>query len=274
MIAEMRGVSKVFTDRRGGKGVVALNNVSLQIEEGEFLCIIGSSGCGKSSTLNLLAGFELPTRGEVLFRGERVEGPSPRCGVVFQDYSLYPWMNVLANVMFSMPGKDRESKREGAMDALRLVGLESFAHSRPNDLSGGMKQRVAIARALAMDPDLLLMDEPFGSLDERTRGRLDAEVLSIWEKKRKTVVFVTHNIDEALALGTRVILMSASPGRIAHEWRLDPEISRHQSNPEIQRLRAEMVRHLEACACAAGSPSPIITLNGISVESSDRKDVR
>lgn len=265
-IAELRNVSKVFTDNRQGKGVVALNDVSLKIEEGEFLCLIGSSGCGKSTTLNLLAGFEKPSQGEVFFRGEEVEGPSPRRGVVFQEYSLYPWMDVLKNVMFSVQGdgSDKEVRRKKAMDNLRLVGLEGYADSRPNDLSGGMRQRVAIARTLAMEPDMLLMDEPFGSLDERTRGKLDNEVLNIWKRERKTVVFVTHNIDEALALGTRVVLMSASPGRIAREWILAPDWPRDPSRPDLVRMRKEMVDALQACSCAAGAPqSPLVPITGM-----------
>ena len=266
IIAELRNVSKAFTDNRHGKGVVALNDVSLRIEEGEFLCLIGSSGCGKSTTLNLLAGFERPTQGEVLFQGEKVQAPSPRRGVVFQEYSLFPWMDVLRNVMFSVQGGDdgREGKREKAMDNLRLVGLEAYANSRPNDLSGGMRQRVAIARALAMDPDLLLMDEPFGSLDERTRGKLDNEVLNIWKREGKTVVFVTHNIDEALALGTRVVLMSASPGRVSREWSIPQDWPRDPSSPDMMRLKREMVDELQACSCAAGAPSsPLIPITEI-----------
>lgn len=260
MNSELRNVSKVFTDPRTGKGLVALNDISLRIEDGEFLCLIGSSGCGKSTTLNLLAGFESPTRGEVLFKGERVDGPSPRRGVVFQESSLYPWMSVLKNVMFSI--QDREGAVAKAMEQLRLVGLEGFADYRPNDLSGGMKQRVAIARTLAMGPELLLMDEPFGSLDEQTRRKLDNEVLRLWERERKTVVFVTHNIDEALMLGTRVVLMSASPGRIEKEWRIDRPWPRDLSSPDMVRMKKEMIGTLQACSCANGAPQSLVRMDG------------
>jgi len=265
MIANLRGVSKVFTNVRNGKGLVALNGVSLDIEEGEFLCLIGSSGCGKSTTLNLLAGFEFPSEGEVSFNGEPVTGPSPLRGVVFQEYSLYPWMSVLQNVMFSISDDfgDAAQKESRAREYLRLVGLEEFSHSRPNDLSGGMKQRVAIARTLAMGPELLLMDEPFGSLDEQTRGKLDNEVLNIWRQEKKTVVFVTHNIDEALLLGTRVVLMSASPGRIDKEWRIDSPWPRDLNEKKFTEIREEMVKRLQACSCAKGAATaPLIFLSG------------
>ncbi len=263
MIAELRNVSKVFADPRSGRGLVALNDVSLSIEEGEFLCLVGSSGCGKSTTLNLMAGFEAPSRGQMLFRGEEVSGPSPERGVVFQEPSLFPWMSVLQNVMFSLQdgGARKAVREERAMEQLRLVGLDSFAHARPNDLSGGMKQRVAIARTLAMEPEMLLMDEPFGSLDEQTRRKLDNEALSLWQRERKTVVFVTHNIDEALTLGTRVVLMSPSPGRIEREWHIDEAWPRDLSSPRMVSLRQEVVGMLQACPCANGAPRPsLLTL--------------
>ncbi len=256
MLASFHHVSKAFFDPRTGKGLVALNDVSLDIEEGEFLCLIGSSGCGKTTALDLLAGFEAPTSGEIFFKDERVKGPSPERGVVFQESSLYPWMNVVQNVAFSLRGVEgRREKREAkAMDYVQLVGLSDFSRARPNELSGGMKQRVAIARTLAMDPDLLLMDEPFGSLDEQTRRKLDNEVLSLWKKEAKTVVFVTHSIDEALILGTRVVLMSASPGRICKEWRIRASWPRDPSSLEMVRLKEEMIRGLQVCSCANGAP--------------------
>lgn len=256
MLASLRNVSKVFLDNRHGRGLVALNDISLDIEDGEFLCLIGSSGCGKSTTLNLLAGFELPTNGKVLFKGDEVRRPSPERGVVFQESSLFPWMNVLQNVMFSLRGKNISAKEreDQAMEYLRLVSLTDFSRSRPSDLSGGMKQRVAIARTLAMDPDMLLMDEPFSSLDEQTRRKLDNEVLNLWKQRRKTVVFVTHSIDEALILGTRVVLLSASPGRISKEWSIGASWPRDPSSPEMVRLKEDMIRGLQVCSCANGAP--------------------
>lgn len=256
MLASLQNVSKVFLDPRHGRGLVALNNVTLDVEEGEFLCLIGPSGCGKSTTLNLLAGFESPTLGKVHFKGDLVTRPSPKRGVVFQEFSLYPWMSVLENVSFSLQGiGDREEREAKAMEYLRLVGLADFSHARPNDLSGGMKQRVAIARTLAMDPDLLLMDEPFGSLDEQTRRKLDNEVLGLWKREGKTVVFVTHCIDEALILGTRVVLMSASPGRINKEWRIDAPWPRDLASSQMMSLKEQMIRHLQVCQCANNAPN-------------------
>lgn len=271
MLAELRNVSKVFTNPRTGKGLVALNDVSLKVEEGEFLCLIGPSGCGKSTTLNLLAGFESPTNGEVLFHNERITAPSPRRGVVFQESSLYPWMTVLQNVTFSVQGSlDRKGREDKAMQYLEMVGLSDFAYARPNELSGGMKQRVAIARTLAMGPDLLLMDEPFGSLDEQTRRKLDNEVLTLWKKERKTVVFVTHSIDEALILGTRVVLMSASPGRVNREWNIDLPWPRDPASSQIADLKEQMMRRLQTCQCAAGAPQPsFIRMDG-SMEDADK----
>ena len=204
-----------------------------------------------------MAGFESPTAGEVLFRGGKVSGPSPRRGVVFQESSLYPWMTVLQNVTFSLQGLDGKEAREArALEYLRMVGLEDFAQARPNELSGGMKQRVAIARALAMDPDVLLMDEPFGALDEQTRRKLDNEVLGLWKREGKTVIFVTHSIDEALILGTRVVLMSASPGRINWQWKLDAPWPRDPSSPPMVQLKDEIIRRLQTCSCAATAPRP------------------
>jgi len=252
MLASLRNVSKVFTNPRNGKGLVALNDVSVDVEEGDFLCLTGPSGCGKSTTLNLLAGFETPTRGEVLFKGRPVTGPSPERGVVFQEFSLYPWMSVLQNVAFSVRKRDRSEREHIAGRFLGMVGLLDFAHAMPNELSGGMKQRVAIARTLAMDPDLLLLDEPFGSLDEQTRRKLDDEVLRLWKGQRKTVVFVTHSIDEALMLGTRVVLMSSSPGRVNKEWRIDAPWPRDLLSKEMIALKMDIVNNLQVCSCTKG----------------------
>lgn len=254
MLASLKNVSKAFINPRTGKGLVALNDVSLEIDRGDFLCLIGPSGCGKSTTLNLLAGFELPSDGEMTFKERSITGPSPERGVVFQEFSLYPWMNVLQNVAFSVRKVKKEEREEIARKHLGMVGLLDFVHAMPNELSGGMRQRVAIARTLAMDPDLLLMDEPFGSLDEQTRRKLDNEVLSLWEGQRKTVVFVTHSIEEALMLGTRVVLMSASPGRINREWKMDVPWPRDPLSSEMTALKKDIVKSLQVCSCANGAP--------------------
>ena len=263
MLASLRNVSKVFANPRTGKGLVSLNDVTMEIEKGDFLCLIGPSGCGKSTTLNLLAGFELPTRGQVMFKGQEISGPSPERGVVFQEFSLYPWMTVSQNVAFSIRKEASKEDREAtAMKYLELVGLADFAEARPNELSGGMKQRVAIARTLAMDPDLLLMDEPFGSLDEQTRRKLDNEVLRLWGGQGKTVLFVTHSIEEAMMLGTRIVLLSASPGRINREWKVGTPWPRDPLSPEMTALKRDIVRSLQVCSCANGAPrAPFVQID-------------
>ena len=208
------GVGKVFHAR--GTSVTALDEVTLDVRAGEFLVIVGPSGCGKSTLLDLLGGLAQPTTGRVLVDGDPVTGPGLDRGVVFQQYALLPWRTALGNVEFGLeakglPGRQRESR---AREYLDLVGLTGFADRYPHELSGGMKQRVAIARSLAFDPDILLMDEPFAALDAQTRDGLQDELRRIWEQTGKTIVFITHGIEEAVYLGQRVAVMTSRPGSI------------------------------------------------------------
>lgn len=207
-------VVKKFNSRNGE--MVALNGVSLDIKENEFVCVVGPSGCGKSTLLNIIAGLLEPTSGSVTVDNKEVHGPGPERGVVFQQYALFPWLTVLKNVQFGLKlkGKSEKEAREEAMKYLKMVDLEQFADSYPKELSGGMKQRVAIARAYAVNPQVLLMDEPFGALDAQTRTQLQTELLNTWEKEMKTCFFITHDVDEAIILAQRVVIMSARPGRI------------------------------------------------------------
>ena len=207
-------VKKVFDTRRGE--VVALNGVSFDIKENEFICVVGPSGCGKSTFLNILAGLDSPTSGEVYVDGNLVEGPGPERGVVFQQYALFPWLTVEKNIEFGLKlkGLPQSEIKERVEKYLEVVGLNEFAKSYPKELSGGMKQRVAIARAYAVNPEVLLMDEPFGALDAQTRTQLQQELLDTWEKEQKTCFFITHDVEEAIILATKVIIMSARPGRI------------------------------------------------------------
>lgn len=212
----VRGVHKAFYRR--GVRVQALSDLNLSVAEGEFLCIVGPSGCGKSTLLNMLAGFTHPDAGEVLVNGRPVH-PGATCRMVFQQYALFPWKTVVENVEFGlkMQGVPMQKRREIAREYIRLVKLEGFETAYPKELSGGMKQRVSIARALASNPEILLMDEPFAALDAMTRQVLQEELAGIQERTGKTVVFITHSIDEALLLGSRIAIMTARPGRIKTE---------------------------------------------------------
>ncbi|HIV20602.1 MAG TPA: ABC transporter ATP-binding protein [Candidatus Scatomorpha stercorigallinarum] len=207
-------VVKKFNGRNGE--MVALNGVTLDIHDNEFICVVGPSGCGKSTLLNIIAGLLEPTSGQVYCDGELVTGTGTERGVVFQQYALFPWLTVKKNVRFALEMKGIKGKEADdlAMQYLRKVDLEKFANHYPKELSGGMKQRVAIARAYAADPKVLLMDEPFGALDAQTRTQLQSELLETWEKDRKTCFFITHDVDEAIILAQKVIVMSARPGRV------------------------------------------------------------
>ena len=214
---EIRGLSKVFGgDRSRGGSTLALQDVNLAIHENEFVTVIGPSGCGKTTLLRILAGLIPHDQGEVLVRSNPVYGPGRDRAVVFQGFALLPWATVLENVGFGLEarGIGRSERDAISMRLIKMVGLEGFERRFPRQLSGGMQQRVGLARALAVDPEVLLMDEPFGALDEQTRRLLQEELLGIWEDQRKTVLFVTHSMEEAVFLADRVILMSPRPGRI------------------------------------------------------------
>ncbi len=255
MLLRFSDVSKAFVNRETGKGLLALKGIDLSVEEGEFLCLIGPSGCGKSTLLNLAAGFEKPSRGHVNLRDNEVIGPTPRVGVVFQEYSLFPWLSVLENVEFGLKnqGMPKASRREKARAMLDLVDMSNFETARPSNLSGGMRQKVAIARTLVLEPEILLMDEPFGALDEQARKHMDLELLKIWQQKHMTVVFVTHNIEEAIMLGTRIVLLGTNPGYIHQEWRVTLPRPRDIFQSETVRLRMDISHSLQnvlqKCGC-------------------------
>ncbi|WP_433943813.1 ABC transporter ATP-binding protein [Paenibacillus sp. SN-8-1] len=196
--------------------VKALDHINLDVRPGEFMVIVGPSGCGKSTLLDLLAGLTTPTSGQILLDGKPITGPNLDRGIVFQQYALFPWKTALANVEFGLEtkGVPRKERRAIAQEFIQLVGLAGFEHRYPHELSGGMKQRIAIARSLAYDPDVLLMDEPFAALDAQTRESLQSELLRIWEATKKTIIFITHGIEEAVYLGQRVAVMTSRPGRI------------------------------------------------------------
>ena len=207
-------VEKIYDGRKGK--MIALNGVDLDIMENEFICVVGPSGCGKSTLLNIIAGLLEPTSGAVYVNGKKVEGTGTERGVVFQQYALFPWLTVMKNVMFGLKlkGMSDEEAKKIAMKYIKMVELEDFVDSYPKELSGGMKQRVAIARAYAVQPEVLLMDEPFGALDAQTRTQLQSELIRTWQEEKKTCFFITHDVEEAIILATKVIVMSARPGRI------------------------------------------------------------
>lgn len=221
-------VVKTFQTRNGE--MVALNGVSLDIMENEFITVVGPSGCGKSTLLNIIAGLHEPTSGKVYCDGHEVVGTGTERGVVFQQYALFPWLTVKKNVEFGLKikGMSKEEASEVAMKYIKMVDLEDFANHYPKELSGGMKQRVAIARAYAVNPSVLLMDEPFGALDAQTRTQLQEELLQTWQKEKKTCFFITHDVDEAIILGQKVIIMSARPGRIKEVVPVDIAYPRNQ----------------------------------------------
>ena len=242
----VEGVSKTFRTARAD--VHALDNVSLNVREGEFVCLVGPSGCGKSTLLNIIAGLEMPDTGRVLADGKPVIDPGSERLMMFQESALFPWLDVMDNVMFGLRLKPRltnKERRQVAMFYLNLVGLEKFAHANIHELSGGMKQRVALARALAPNPRVLLMDEPFAALDALTREQLYGDIQQIWEKRRKTIVFVTHNVREAACLGNRVALFSPHPGRIQEQFQIDLPRPRDINTVELAKYASEITRALK-----------------------------
>lgn len=233
------GVSKRYDDFQ------ALERVDMNIARGEFVVLLGASGCGKSTLLNLITGFDAPTTGRIRVNGREVKGIDPHCGMVFQQYALFPWLSVLDNVAFGlkMKGIDKASRYATARRYIEMVGLKGFEDRYPKALSGGMRQRVSIARVLANDPDVILLDEPFAALDAMTRQVLQEELLQIYQKSGKTIVFITHSIDEALMLSTRMVIMSARPGRVACDLPNDlpmPRDAQVQLSPRYNELKSQI----------------------------------
>ena len=253
-ILTVRGVERRFEGRQGG--TLALQATDLDVAENDFVTILGPSGCGKSTLLRIVAGLDHPTAGEVLLDGTRIAGPGADRGMVFQSYTLFPWLDVLDNVCFGLRerGLPRAHQREIAQGFIAKVGLAGFEHHYPKQLSGGMQQRTAIARALANNPRILLMDEPFGALDHQTRELMQELLLGIWEAERKTVLFVTHDIDEAVFMAGRVVVMSARPGRIKLDRPVELAHPRHYSiktTPAFAALKAELTESVRVEVLAA-----------------------
>jgi NitT/TauT family transport system ATP-binding protein len=240
------GVSKRFVS--GRKDFQALDDVTLRVAPEEFVCLVGPSGCGKSTILNLVAGLAFPDKGEVIADGARVTGPGSDRMMMFQEAALFPWLDVMGNIMFGLnlkPGMTDAERRATAHHFLELVGLSSFRRSFQHELSGGMRQRTALARCLASGPRVLLMDEPFASLDALTREQLYGDLQRIWQEQRKTILFVTHNVREAACLGDRIVLLSPRPGRVREEFRIDLPRPRDINSPDLASLAREVTTALK-----------------------------
>jgi len=236
----VRGVNKVFksTDRE----VVALKDINLEIPQGQFVCLLGPSGCGKSTLLNAIAGFSLPSSGEITADSRIVTGPGPERGMVFQEYALFPWMTVEKNIAFGLEikGMSKGEIDQTVSKLLSMLSLSDFRHRFPKDLSGGMRQRVAIARVLALDSPIMLMDEPFGALDALTRRNLQDELLRIWAELKKTIIFVTHSIEEAIYMADRIVVMTYRPGTVKRDIMVDLPRLRDPSSSEFNALKREL----------------------------------
>ncbi|MEG0671401.1 ABC transporter ATP-binding protein [Clostridium sp.] len=243
---EIKNLSKIFKTKENFK-VDALKDINFSVEENEFISIVGPSGCGKSTLLRIIASLETSTDGTVIYRGEELNLPSSDIGMVFQNYSLLQWKTVIDNIGLGLEFKKvkKNERREKAKEYLKLINMEGFAKAYPYELSGGMQQRVAIARALVTNPDVLLMDEPFGALDAHTRIILQGELLNIWQKNKKTILFVTHSVDEAIYLSDKIIVMGRNPGTIKEIINVDMIRPRVRSNPEYGKLTDKILNMLE-----------------------------
>ena len=257
----IENVSRIFPGVRRGAATRALEPTSLEVPDNDFVTILGPSGCGKSTLLRLVAGLDRPTTGRIILNGKPVIGPGPDRGMVFQSYTLFPWLNVADNIAFGLreKGVAKEQRGDAVREWLGRIGLTGFEHHYPKQLSGGMQQRTAIARALANGPRILLMDEPFGALDHQTRELMQELLLGIWEAEKKTVLFVTHDIDEAVFMGSRVVVMSARPGRIKLDRAVPLAHPRHWSvktAPAFSEIKAELMEQVRVEVRAAQATSP------------------
>jgi NitT/TauT family transport system ATP-binding protein len=245
VILSIKNLTKSFP--KDGGEMLAIEDLSLEVKDGELICLLGPSGCGKTTILKIVAGLQPATSGSLLLNGAEITGPGSDRGMVFQEFGLFPWRTVKKNIEFGLEvqGKNEEEKESISRQYIELVGLTGFENSHPNQLSGGMKQRVGIARALASNPAILLMDEPFGALDAQTRNQMQKELLRIWQETKKTVLFVTHSVDEAVFLADRIVVLSARPGRIKHIYEITLPRPRDRASQEFINLRKTILDELE-----------------------------
>lgn len=240
----IEGVKKKFITKR--KETYTLDNINLDFKKGEFVCILGPSGCGKSTLLNIIAGLESPTEGRITLNGDEIKGVGVDRAVMFQESALFPWLKVIDNVEFGMKiaGVPKKERRERALHYLKMVHLTKFQNSYVHELSGGMRQRVALVRALTLDSEVLLMDEPFAALDSQTKNILQTELQKVWLETKKTIVFITHSVEEAVLLGNRVIVMSANPGRVKKEFNIDLARPRKAEDVNLTYIAAQVMEEL------------------------------
>ncbi len=239
----MHGLSKSFA-KRGGDTLEVLSDIDFTIEAGEFVCLLGPSGCGKSTLLSIVGGFETADAGRISIDGQPLCGPDPRRVFVFQEYGIFPWLSVSENIEFGLYRLDAQQRRERVEQWVEAVGLRGFENALPAELSGGMRQRVSLARSLAVEPDVLYMDEPLGALDSLTRQKMRSEISALWQRLRPTVLFVTHDVDEALLLADRIIVMTARPGRIQEIVSVPIAHPRRFGEPEYVAIKRRLYRLL------------------------------
>lgn len=242
MSLEIKNVCMHFANSENA----TLNEISLCVEPGEFVCVVGASGCGKSTLLNLIAGLIQPTGGQILLDGKEITGPGSDRTVMFQEHGLYPWLNVIENVKFGMKlaGVPKDEQEEKAVHYLKMVNLLEYRDYPIHQISGGMRQRTALARALTMDSKVLLMDEPFSALDKQTSNKLREELQRIWQETKRTIIFITHSVEEAIYLGDRVVVLSADTGKLAHAMEVGLERPRHVYSPEFVELRHRILEEI------------------------------
>jgi NitT/TauT family transport system ATP-binding protein len=248
MALELIGLTKAFDGRNGDAQLHVLEDIHCRVEEGMFVSIVGPSGCGKTTLLRIIAGLERPSSGKVVIDGREIAYETDRIGLVFQEYALFPWLTTLQNIQLGLEimGKPKKERFEAAMDYINRFGLSGFENRYPRELSGGMQQRVAIARTLITDPKVTLMDEPFGSLDSQTRNDLQAFLLSLWETQKVTIIFVTHNVDEAVFLSDDILVLSSRPARIVDRFPVDCPRPRDRTSADCNAIRKKVLETLEA----------------------------
>lgn len=242
---KIENATKVFSSQKGS--TLALENVNLEVHDGEFVCLLGPSGCGKTTLLRMISGLDVPTSGTIQIDGKIVDGPSPKMTMVFQEYSLYPWMTIERNVGFGleMTGAAKEERKKIVAEHLKDVGLEDFAMSYPHELSGGMRQRAAVARALVNNPAVILMDEPFGALDAQTRNKMQIELTELRKNTGKTILFVTHSVDEAVFLADRIVILTPRPGRVHKIYEVALPRPRDRTSIEFASIRKSILNEIE-----------------------------